>query len=101
MSLARAIGPIDALIVCRRVVNALMLYAKQKLMPEEFQVMKTHATVGAAMLKALPAYQDEALMKSVAGTMSVGMARAIRTGWQGIIFPLRHRWFPLRMLMMR
>lgn len=61
--------PIDALIVRRRVVNALMLYAKQKLMPEEFEVVETHATVGAAMLKALPAYQDEALMKSVAGTM--------------------------------
>ena len=34
-----------------------------RLMPEEFEVMKTHATVGAAMLKALPAYQDEALVK--------------------------------------
>jgi len=55
--------PFDALIVRRRVVNTLMLYAKQKLMPEEFEVMKNHATVGAAMLKALPAYQDEALVK--------------------------------------
>ena len=45
-------------------INALMLYAKQKLMPEEFEVVKTHATVGAAMLKALPAYQDEALVKA-------------------------------------
>jgi len=35
-----------------------------KLTPEEFAVMKTHSTVGANMLDALPSYQDEPLVKT-------------------------------------
>ena len=57
--------PFDALIVRRRVVNTLMLYAKQKLMPEEFEVMKNHATVGAAMLKALGPKHSEFVSPSL------------------------------------
>jgi len=35
-----------------------------KLTPEEFEIMKTHSTVGAGMLEALPAYEDEPLVKT-------------------------------------
>ena len=35
-----------------------------KFTPEEFEIMKTHSMIGAEMLKDLPAYQDEPLVKA-------------------------------------
>ncbi len=35
-----------------------------RLTPEEFEVMKTHSAIGAAMLDELPAYQDEPLVRT-------------------------------------
>ena len=34
-----------------------------RLTDEEFAIMKTHTTIGSTMLKSIPAYQDEPLMK--------------------------------------
>lgn len=52
-----------------------------RLTDEEFAIMKTHTTIGSTMLKSIPAYQDEPLMKiplpSAAGITSGTMGKAI------------------------
>ena len=44
-------------------IDEKILNKPGRLTPEEFEIMKTHTVIGAAMLKHLTAYQDEAIVK--------------------------------------
>ncbi len=44
-------------------INEKILNKPGRLTPEEFEVMKTHTLIGGKMLKNLPAYEDEPLIK--------------------------------------
>ncbi len=44
-------------------IDEKILNKPGRLTPEEFEIMKTHTAIGAAMLKHLTAYQNEAIVK--------------------------------------
>lgn len=45
-------------------IDESILNKPGRLTPEEFEVMKTHSAIGAEMLKSLPAYKDEPLVRT-------------------------------------
>ncbi len=59
ISTASALHDIGKIAIDERILNK-----PGRLTPAEFSVMKTHAAIGAAMLKDLPIYQDEPLIQT-------------------------------------
>lgn len=109
-----ALNPDDIDVICmaaslhdigKLLIPEEILTKPGKLTAEEFAIVKRHTVIGAEIISGMSVYQNEKLVKYA--TMICRWhherwdGKGYPDGLAGIIFPLRHRWFPLRMLMMR
>ena len=80
-------------------ISSEILNKPGKLTPEEFAIMKTHASIGAEMLERSPYAKRESCWCgrraiSAAGTTNGGTAAGIPTAWQATTSPCPRRWWP-------
>ncbi len=78
-------------------IDDAILNKPGRLTPEEFEIMKTHTTIGADMLRELGRHHaGNALMEYAyqiaPGITSAGTAKVIPTALRATIFPSPHRW---------
>ena len=79
-------------------ISSEILNKPGKLTPEEFAIMKTHASIGAEMLERSPYAKESCWCGrraiSAAGTTNGGTAAGIPTAWQATTSPCPRRWWP-------